>query len=131
MKRAVAKEADRVTGTDVHVVLVPASGPPVPVPTPLPFAGVIDGSLSADVYAENRPVGLDGSTATNTPAHVAPAGTFQTPPANRAVIQVASRTVYANNRRLARADDPALTCSDPTDALTGTVVASGTVLVGD
>jgi uncharacterized Zn-binding protein involved in type VI secretion len=39
--------------------------------------------------------------------------------------------VLINNKQAARMGDPAMTCNDPADAPNGTVIASGSVLVGD
>jgi hypothetical protein len=130
MSKAVAKEQDRITATDTHIVLVSSPSGPVPTPTPLPFDGVLDGDLSADVYAEHKKVALDGTTGTNTPSHNAPNGPFQNPPSNKGTVQATTGTVFANKRPLARADDPALTCNDPADVPVGTVVASGSVYAG-
>jgi uncharacterized Zn-binding protein involved in type VI secretion len=126
-----AKSGDNVNGTDVHVVLVPAPGGPVPTPTPLPFTGTIDGSVVAEVVCEGQPIAVEGSTASNQPAHVAPSGSFQLPPANRGSIHTASTTVFAGGKGVARAGDLAMTCNDPCDAPNGVVVASSTVFVGD
>jgi uncharacterized Zn-binding protein involved in type VI secretion len=125
-----AKKGDQVVGTDVHVLMVPTPGGPVPTPTPMPFAGVLDGALSADIVCEDQPLALQGSTASNQPAHVPAAGPFQKPPANRGTIQIGSMTVMANDKPVARAGDVAVTCCDPADAPNGKVVAVGTVLVG-
>jgi uncharacterized Zn-binding protein involved in type VI secretion len=126
-----AKSGDTVTGTDVHVVLVPAPGGPVPTPTPMPFAGTIDGGVVAEVVCEGQPIAVEGSSATNQPAHVPVGGSFQTPPANRATLHTASASVLAGGKGVARAGDLAMTCNDPTDAPNGVVVASSTVFVGD
>ncbi|WP_437731463.1 PAAR domain-containing protein [Sorangium sp. So ce1335] len=126
-----AKRGDKIVGIDTHVVMVPSPGGPVPTPTPMPFNGDLSGDLSADVLVEDRPAAVQGSTATNAPAHVPAGGTFQRPPSNKARIQVGSKTVLINDRPAAHLGDPALTCNDPADAPNGSVIASGTVLVGD
>lgn len=115
---------DKVTGTDTHDVIVPGVGP---TPTPLPFVGLVDAELSEDVFAENLEVACDGTTATNTPAHIAPSGSFAAPPSNQATVVVPNGTVYVNNKLIARNGDTAMTCNDPADAPNGTVVAAGTV----
>lgn len=129
--RPAAKAGDTVRGTDVHVVLVPAPGGPVPTPTPMPFSGTIDGGLVPEVVCEGKPVAVEGSTASNQPAHLAPSGSFQVPPTNRGSIHTASNTVIAGGKGVARAGDLAMTCNDPADAPNGIVVASSTVFVGD
>jgi uncharacterized Zn-binding protein involved in type VI secretion len=97
---------------------------------PHPFSGIIDGGLSTDVNIMGKPAAVQGSTATNTPAHVPQGGPFQKPPANKATIQLGSATVLINGKPAARGGDMALTCNDPADMPVGTVMAVGTVLIG-
>lgn len=133
MGQPAAKQGDRVVGTDIHIVMVPAPpGPPVPTPLPHPFVGMLNGGLSSSVNIMGKPAAVVGSTANNTPAHVptAPGTTFQKPPANKATIQRGSVTVKINGKPAARTGDTALTCNDPSDLPSGTVVAVGTVMVG-
>ena len=49
MAQPAARQHDPVTGTDVHIVLTPSPGGPVPTPVPLPFSGQIVSGTSADV----------------------------------------------------------------------------------
>lgn len=130
MGQPAAKQGDRVVATDTHVVLIPSPGGPVPTPLPHPFTGQLDGGLAADVLIEGKPAAVQGSTATNTPAHVPQGGPFQKPPSNRATIQVGTATVLVGGKPAARNGDVALTCNDPADLPVGTVVAAGTVLIG-
>ena len=130
MGQPAAKQGDTIVGTDTHILMVPAPGGPVLTPTPMPFNGILDGALSADVLVEDKPAATKDSTASNTPAHVPAAGPFQTPPSNRGTIQMGSDLVFINDKPAARNGDPALTCNDPADAPNGTIVAAGTVLVG-
>ena len=132
MGQPAAKQGDRVVGTDSHVVLVPGTPAPVPTALPHPFTGVINGGLSQDVKIMGRPAAVAGSTADNVPAHapIAPGTAFQRPPGNTATIQRGSATVMINNRPAARSGDPALTCNDPVDLPAGTVVATGSVMIG-
>lgn len=127
-----AKQGDRIVGTDIHIVMVPTPGGPVPTPLPHPFVGIIGGGVSTDVLIEGKPAAVVGSSADNTPPHVpmAPGTTFQKPPANRATVLMGSQTVYVNGKPAARMGDPATTCNDPADLPAGTVVASGRVLLG-
>lgn len=121
--KAAAKRGDHVVAVDTHL----CDG----APTPVPFDGMLDTDLSPNVRAEHRHVALIGSVASNTPAHVAPAGkTFDVPPTNRGVVVAGSGTVFANRRALARNGDAAKTCNDPEDLPVGRIVASGTVVVG-
>ena len=85
MGQPAAKENDLAVGIDIHVVLVPSPGGPVPTPLPHPFSGPLDTNLSPDVKIEGLAAATKGSIATNRPPHVpTPPGTsFQTPPANQ------------------------------------------------
>jgi len=123
-----AKQGDRITAVDIHLIQPPGTSPPVPVPHP--FSGIIDGSLSSDVKIQGMPAATVNSTATNTPPHIPQGGTFVKPPSNRATIIKGSATVFINNKPAARSGDTALTCNDPVDAPVGTVVAVGTVNIG-
>ncbi|MCC6166172.1 MAG: PAAR domain-containing protein [Caldilineaceae bacterium] len=130
MAQPAAKQGDRIVATDTHIVMIPSPGGPAPTPLPHPFTGIIDGSLSSDVNIEGKPAATQGSTATNTPAHIPQGGPFQKPPANRATIQLGSGTVLINGKPAARNGDTAITCNDPADLPAGTVIAVGTVLIG-
>lgn len=123
-----AKQGDKVTAVDIHLIQPP--GPTSPIPVPHPFNGIIDGSLSSDVKIQGMPAATLNSTATNTPPHIPQGGTFVKPPSNRATITKGSATVFINNKPAARSGDTALTCNDPVDAPVGTVVAVGTVNIG-
>ena len=128
MGQPAAKQGDRITAIDTHLIQPP--GPSSPVPVPHPFSGIIDNSLSADVNIEGKPAATVNSTATNTPSHIPQGGSFVNPPQNKGEIILGSMTVFINGKGAARAGDTAKTCNDPVDAPVGTVVAAGTVLIG-
>jgi uncharacterized Zn-binding protein involved in type VI secretion len=130
MGQPAAKQGDQVVASDIHIVMIPSPGGPIPTPLPHPFAGQLDGNLSGDVNIEGKPAAVQGSTATNTPSHIPQGGPFQVPPKNQATIQLGSSTVLINGKPAARASDTALTCNDPADLPAGTVVAVSTVLIG-
>lgn len=130
MAQPAAKQGDRVVATDVHVVMLPSPGGPVPTPLPHPFSGVIDGGLAGKVSIEGKPAAVRGSTATNTPSHVPQGGPFQTPPANRATLETGSAKVTIEGKPAVRNGDTARTCNDPADLPAGTVVAVGKVQIG-
>jgi uncharacterized Zn-binding protein involved in type VI secretion len=125
-----AKQGDKIVATDIHIVMIPSPGGPVPTPLPHPFNGMIDGNLSMDVNIMGMPAAVVGSTATNIPAHIPQGGPFQTPPANSGSIEMGSSTVSINGKAAARMGDTAKTCNDPADVPVGTVIASGTVMIG-
>lgn len=130
MGQPAAKQGDKVVGTDTHILMVPSPGGPVPTPTPTPFSGSLDGALSSDVVIDNQAAAVKGSTASNTPGHIPTAGPFQKPPSNKGTVDAGSATVLINDKPAARSGDAALTCNDPGDAPNGTIIATGSVLVG-
>ena len=127
-----AKQDDDVVGVDTHIVMVPSPGGPVPTPLPHPFTGKLSGELISTVKIAGKAAATVGSVATNQPAHIAtPPGTsFQTPPKDEGVVKMGSGTVKIGGQAAARMGDTAQTCNDPSDMPVGTVIASGTVLVG-
>lgn len=130
MGQPAAKKGDQVIATDIHVVMIPSPGGPVPTPLPHPFSGQLDNGLSPDVNFAGQPAATKDSTASNTPAHVPQGGPFQTPPGNKATVFIGSTTVLINGKPAARNGDTAMTCNDPADLPVGSVVAAGTVLIG-
>ena len=132
MGQPAAKQGDQIIAVDTHFVMVPSPGGPVPTLLPHPFSGIINGNLSSDVKIMGLPAATVDSTADNTPPHIpTPPGTsFQNPPGNKATIKIGSPTVKINGKAAARNGDTAETCNDPTDLPVGTVVATGTVLIG-
>jgi uncharacterized Zn-binding protein involved in type VI secretion len=128
MGQPAAKQGDRITATDTHLIQPPSTSPPTPVPHQ--FDGILDGGLSNDVKIEQRAAATLGSTATNTPPHVPQGGSFVNPPRNQGRVVRGSGTVRINEKPAARHGDTAMTCNDPVDAPVGTVVAQGTVRIG-
>jgi uncharacterized Zn-binding protein involved in type VI secretion len=122
----VAKRGDRVIAIDTPIIVV--SG--VAAPVRHPFDGSLDTELSPDVLAEHQAVAVVGSRATNQPAHVPIAGSFQRAPHDKAKVVVGSSTVLVNDKPIARNLDAAETCTDPSDLPVGSVIAVGTVLSG-
>lgn len=130
MAELAAKEGDRITAMDTHLIQPPTPATPTLV-SGHQFSGVIDGALSSDVNIEGRAAATIDSTATNTPVHVPIGGSFVSPPSNRATIVSGSGSVFINGKAAARANDTANTCNDPLDVPAGTVqVAAGTVRIG-
>ena len=130
MGQPAAKQGDQVLATDIHIVMMPTPGGPVPTPLPHPFTGQLDGSLSADVNIEGMPAAVVGSTATNMPSHIPQGGPFQTPPKDKGEVLIASTTVMINGKGAARNGDVALTCNDPADLPAGQVIAVSMVMIG-
>ena len=132
MGQPAAKQGDQITAIDMHIVMVPSPGGPVPTPLPHPFMGIIDSNLSSDVKVMGMPAATMGSSASNTPPHIpTPPGTvFQIPPTNQGTIMMGSTTVMINGKQVARNGDTAQTCADPMPNMGATVIAVGTVMVG-
>lgn len=130
MGQPAAKQGDKIIATDIHIIMIPTPGGPVPTPLPHPFTGIIDASLSTDVKIMGLPAATADSTATNIPPHIPQGGPFQKPPSNKAQIIMGSPTVHINGKMAARNGDTSMTCNDPADLPNGTVVAVGTVMIG-
>lgn len=132
MGQPAAKANDQVTGTDTHIVMVPAGPSLVPTPLPHPFSGMLNGGLVATVKIGGQAAAVVGSTADNLPPHLPtpPGTTFQKPPANKGTVQLGSMSVKIGGKQAARNGDAAMTCNDPADAPVGKIVAAGTVMVG-
>ncbi len=121
-----------VVAVDTHIVMVPSPGGPIPTPLPHAFSGTLDGSLVSTVKIGGQPAAVVGSTATNSPAHIAtpPGVSFQKPPANSGTVFMGSATVKLGGKAAARQGDTVTTCNDPADAPVGQIIAAGTVLIG-
>jgi uncharacterized Zn-binding protein involved in type VI secretion len=115
---------DKVLSTDIHIILIPSPGGPMPTPLPHPFAGTLLQSLSANVLIGGRPAATVGSVAINQPPHIPQGGPFQIPPTNQAQVVKGSATVLINSKPAARGGDTALTCNDPAPLPNGTIVAT-------
>jgi uncharacterized Zn-binding protein involved in type VI secretion len=125
-----AKQGDQVVGADIHIVMIPSPGGPIPTPLPHPFVGKLDGGLSSDVNIQGKAAAVVGSTATNSPSHIPQGGPFQKPPANKGTVQQGSTSVFINGKAAARSGDIVLTCNDPADLPNGTIVAVSSVFIG-
>jgi uncharacterized Zn-binding protein involved in type VI secretion len=130
--QSAARQGDPVTGQDIHIVLTPSPGGPVPTPSPLPFSGKLVSGLSTDVLIDSLPAAVAGSVAQNLPPHLPPPGTsFSKPPTNSGRVVTGSSGVLVNGKPMARVGDPVLTCNDPADLPAGTIAAgSPDVMVG-
>ncbi|WP_437589027.1 PAAR domain-containing protein [Sorangium sp. So ce1000] len=85
-------------------------------------------AASSDGRDQNPELALAAGCARIVPP---PRARGQRPPSNQARVRAGSKTVLINNKPAAHLGDPAVTCNDPGDAPNGSVIASGTVLVGD
>jgi len=132
MGKPAVKQGDQIIAVDIHIVMVPSPGGPVPTPLRHPFAGIINGSLSSNVRVMGMPAATQGSTANNQPPHLpTPPGTvFQIPPTNQATIMMGSVTVRINGKPAARVGDMAQSCADPIPNSAAQIVGAGTVFIG-
>lgn len=130
MGQPAAKQGDQIVAMDTHIVMVPVGTGTVPTPIPHPFSGLLDNALSSDVNVMGMPAATQGSKASNTPSHIPQGGAFQSPPSNQGEVMMGSATVMINGKPAARMGDTALTCNDPSDLPVGTVIATGTVMIG-
>lgn len=126
-----AKEGDQIISVDVHTIMIPTPGGPVPTPIPHPFVGEIDGDLSSDVNIDGKPAATVDSTASNNPPHIPMGGPFQSPPDDSGKITEGSSTVNINGKAAARLLDSAETCEDSGNLVPPmVVVANSTVMIG-
>jgi uncharacterized Zn-binding protein involved in type VI secretion len=113
MAQGAAKQGDSiVNAADIHIVLVPSPGGPVPTPQPCPFNGKITLNTSLNVRINSRPAATVGSMAQNLPPHIPASGAFQVPPTNLGQVVMGSMTVRINGKAAARAGDFCETCHD-------------------
>jgi uncharacterized Zn-binding protein involved in type VI secretion len=93
-KLPAAKKNDQVVGVDIHIIMIPSPGGPIPTPLPNPFTGIINGDCESTVKIMGMPAAVVGSTADNTPPHLPLGGPFQKPPTNKAKIMLGSPNVF-------------------------------------
>jgi uncharacterized Zn-binding protein involved in type VI secretion len=125
-----AKMGDKVVGVDIHIIMIPSPGGPVPTPLPHPFNGMLDTNLSPNIMIGGKPAATMGSIAHNIPPHIPQGGPFQIPPTNMGTVIKGSATVMINGKPAARTGDPVQTCNDPAPAPTCNIVAVGNVMIG-
>lgn len=108
-----AKMGDSIVNAeDIHTVLVPSAGGPVPTPQPFPFDGKISANTSLNVRVNSKLAATVGSMARNMPPHIPASGTFQLPPTNLGRVIIGSMRVRINGKAAARAGDVCETCHD-------------------
>jgi uncharacterized Zn-binding protein involved in type VI secretion len=131
MGQPAAKMGDQVIAVDIHIVMVPSPGGPVPTPLPHPFAGVLKDGLSTDVKIMGMAAATKDSKAMAVPPHIPlGGGPFQKNPSSQGTIMMGSLTVKINGKPAARVGDPVMTCNDPTDLPVGQIIGVSTVLIG-
>jgi uncharacterized Zn-binding protein involved in type VI secretion len=96
-KLPAAKQGDQVVGVDIHIIMIPTPGGPVPTPLPHPFSGMLDSALSTSVKIMGMPAATVNSMASNMPPHIPQGGPFQKPPSNKAKVIMGSPNVFIGN----------------------------------
>jgi uncharacterized Zn-binding protein involved in type VI secretion len=130
MGKPAAKQGDRITALDRHLIQPPGAPPPPPILVPNPFSGILSQKLSANVRIQQRAAATVDSVAINTPPHLPVGGIFVKTPDNRGTVRTGSSTVRINGRAAARTGDAATTCSDPVPNQAAKVVAVSAVRIG-
>lgn len=130
-----AKKMDQivsVTPGDVHIIMVPSPGGPVPTPIPHPCASMIKDKVATKVKVMGQPGAVKGSKSKHTPPHIPMGpGPFQKPPKNEGEIITGSANVFYEGKEAAMLGDTGKMCSDPSDTPVGKVIGTAaTVLVG-
>jgi uncharacterized Zn-binding protein involved in type VI secretion len=129
-----ARIGDAVIGADTHIVMVPSTTGSVPAPIPgHPFSGKLTSGGVASVRIDGKPAAVVGTVAVNDPKHVPlpPGVSFQRPPTNRGKVSKGSNSVTVSGQAAARLGDSVLSCNDPKDLETSSIVSgSGTVTIG-
>lgn len=114
----VAKMMDPVMGVDIHIILIPTPGGPVPTPIPHPFIGMVFDPMEyvpfigATVLTNSVPRAQAGSECKNIPPHIPMGGPFAKPPGNEGEVFMGSSTVLAEDEPLSFMAMPVISCTD-------------------
>lgn len=92
-----AKMNDMVVGVDIHIIMIPTPGGPVPTPLPHPYNGSIKLNCSTTVKIMGQPAAMVGSKSQGQPPHIPQGGPFQKPPTNMGEIMLGSFNVMIGN----------------------------------
>ena len=130
MGQPAAKQNDMVVGVDIHIFNLPSPSGTVPTPLPSPFSGQIDQGCIDSVKVMGQPVAVKGSVAHNQPPHMPQGGPLANPPSNDGSVMMASTTVLAGGKGIARNGDPVQSCMDAGWASQPKIISVSTVMVG-
>jgi uncharacterized Zn-binding protein involved in type VI secretion len=130
MGQPAAKQGDMVVGVDIHIFNLPSPSGTVPTPLPSPFSGQIDQGCIDSVKVMGQAVAVKGSVAHNQPPHMPQGGPLANPPSNDGSVMMASTTVLAGGKGIARNGDPVQSCMDAGWASQPKIIAVSTVMVG-
>lgn len=127
--KAAARQDDKVTGFDIHQMVVPAGTGTAVVPLPHPFIGQIKGKTSSDVKIGDKGIAVKGSEAKhNDMMHMQLPGTikFQKGPECKGEISGGTvKSVKADGKEVAVIGSTVTTCNDAGVRDNSTVVSIG------
>ena len=127
--KAAARQDDKVTGFDIHQMVVPAGTGTAVVPLPHPFIGQIKGKTSSDVKIGDKGIAVKGSEAKhNDMMHMQLPGTikFQKGPECKGEISGGTvKSVKADGEEVAVIGSTVTTCNDMGVRDNSTVVSIG------
>ena len=114
----IGKQFDMIIGVDIHIILVPTPGGPVPTPIPHPFIGIVFDPIEfvpfvgASIMVSGIPRAQAGTAVKCVPPHIPIGGMFAKPPMSEGEIFMGNMTVNAEGEPLAFMGAPTLTCQD-------------------
>ncbi|MFE9566003.1 PAAR domain-containing protein [Streptomyces sp. NPDC006487] len=121
-----ARLGDKVTGTDIHMVIPPPPSPPTPQPMPFPYQATLTGGCCPTVRIGGKPAATLSTTATISPPHVPPGpmafAPQVPPPTNTGTVMKGSASVRIGGKPAARVGDTVQTCSFPAPAPNGRIM---------
>ncbi|MEL6852460.1 MAG: DUF6531 domain-containing protein, partial [Bacteroidota bacterium] len=112
------KMLDPVMGIDIHIIMIPTPGGPVPTPIPHPFTGMVFDPcdllpiIGATVMVNGMPRAQAGTAAMAVPPHIPIGGPFMKPPANEGEMFMGSSTVLVEGEPFTYMGLPVLSCND-------------------
>lgn len=125
---AAAVMGDVITSTDIHTIMIPTPGGPVPTPLPHPYAAPIASNCSTNVMIGGRAAAVVGSQSSF--VHIPQGGPFQVPPTGIGQITMGSATVKINGKPAARTTDMVITCTEGPPAAMISTPGVPTVMIG-
>ncbi len=134
MSKPGAKKLDQivsVTPGDVHIIMIPSPGGPIPTPIPHPCASMIKDKVAKKVKVMGQPGATKGSKSKHTPPHIPMGGPFQKPPGNKGEVMTGAAGVKYQGKDATLLGETGKMCADPSDTPVGKVIGTAAlVLVG-
>ena len=131
MPQPVVKKGDHIT-RHRHAPRHPGDAARPPVPTPLPYDGVLQQDLCTTVFSQQKAVAVVGSTSVMSPGHIVAPNSFANPPIEPGarVHRFRRPRVPQSTRRSPATPTWRRPATIQVDLPVGQVVASGTVYSG-